>query len=151
MNAFVVKRGTRKCLSTHYFNGRIESELYIKNDFLAMFKWHPNGNLMNHGCYFRGHRHGEWIFYHENGVKSFQCTFDKGKFDGFIYEYYATGKLRSEGYYVKGEKSFIREWTPSGNLLEEYFDTKTNGMFRFHQKGILKIEGSIQKEIYYAL
>lgn len=151
MNMFNSKRRAQRYLTTYHLNGKIESELYYKNNLVSVFNWYSNGNIMNQGCYLAGHRHGEWIFYHENGIKSFQCNFKEGKFDGYIYEYYSTGKPRSEGFYNNGKKVFIREWTPSGNLLEEFFADDTNGMFRFYQRGLLKIEGSIQKGIYYAL
>lgn len=92
----------------NYYSSIYKSQLLKKELF------YESGQIKLIGNYKGNVKHGQWLYYFENGSKSSESWFFNGLLDGRSSSFYLNGKLRSSGYYQKGER--IRVWT--------YFDEK---------------------------
>ena len=99
--------------SVNYFAAIDQSKLLKKELF------YESGNLKLIGNYKDNLKHGQWVYYYENGIVSNEDWFIKGMLHGRSSSSYKNGKLRSNGFYQIGER--VREWTwfdESGQLIK---------------------------------
>ncbi len=83
------------------------SSIY-KSQLLKKELYYESGQIKLIGNYKRNKKHGQWLYYFENGSKSSESWFFNGLLDGRSTSFYKNGKLRTSGYYQKGKR--IRIW-----------------------------------------
>ncbi|MGV3545871.1 MAG: TonB family protein [Pedobacter sp.] len=97
-----------------------DRELTVRKGAYTKF---VKGKLKEKGDYDKGHRHGEWITYTNDGEEQKKIeTYTYGKLDGKFIEYWLGNK--EEGSYVNGKKSGIWKFTyKEGKIAgEESYD-----------------------------
>ncbi len=94
--------GTRQMTGTYVtkypgFLGDDRSSLYRHDTFTW---YNPHGIINCKGKFIHGYRHGEWLYYYDDGLTiSERCYFDNGKKTGTWREYNTDGKVvRSKQY-----------------------------------------------------
>ncbi|MES2131939.1 MAG: hypothetical protein V4506_06270 [Bacteroidota bacterium] len=60
---------------------------------------YPNGIIRASGFFRFGQRHGQWMYFYENGIKWSDCFYDKGKKHGETIVYFPNGQIRQKGWY----------------------------------------------------
>ena len=63
---------------------------------------YANGNLFVRKNYLDGLLHGQWIFWHPNGVKREECYFEKGKIEGHLNIWYENGRKSKTAQFKQG-------------------------------------------------
>jgi antitoxin component YwqK of YwqJK toxin-antitoxin module len=85
-----------------------------------------NGNLIERGKYMDGQKHGKWINWTADGVKTGEVKFEQGQRDGKWQIWDESGVLRYVMFYEVGEK--VGNWkiyADNGDLLQEKDYTKS--------------------------
>jgi uncharacterized protein len=124
----------------YYANGNKKNEVEFQNnqrhgDFIA---YHPNGKLSIKGFYQGGVPVGNWEWYDDTGTNLLKTSsFDRGT--GLMYEFYATGELKSQTQFVSGVKDGTETiWFESGQVKAK--SNFRNGLLQgdyeeFHENG----------------
>lgn len=112
-----------------YENGNPKSVNYYssieKKQKLKTELFYKNGALKMSGYFRNNQKHGQWLYYYENGFIADEAWFLNGKLHGRSSSSYKNGVLRSNGYYEHGKK--IREWTyfdESGKLKKKVYHSR---------------------------
>ena len=85
--------------------------------------------------------------YHENGVMSSVVNYDiEGRMTDFYGEWETSGMIKSEGYYLEGEKTGIWKFYKNEKLAEmgEYLESKRVGVWKYFD-----LNGTLIKNAYY--
>ncbi len=80
-----------------------------KSQLLKMELFYKNGQLKLQGHFKNNLKHGQWVYYYEDGNLSDESWFLEGLLHGRSKSWYKNRKLRSSGFYQNGER--VREWT----------------------------------------
>lgn len=74
--------GKRIGTSVHYYpNGFLKDSFFFNDNGSGVeVNWYDNGAVMSAGLYTKNYlKHGKWIYYHKNGIKSCAEKYDNGK------------------------------------------------------------------------
>jgi len=121
-----------------YENGNPERINYYsdidQSELLRKELYYESGQLRLVGNYKNNIKHGQWLYYFENGNKSDESWYSNGLINGRSTSFYLNGKLRSSGYYQKGERT--RMWTyfnEKGQLIKkiDFSVNNRDGLFKF--------------------
>jgi antitoxin component YwqK of YwqJK toxin-antitoxin module len=108
---------------TYYENGNLKSEItYINNipDGYARI-FYENGRISEEGTWKGTKWIGKYLYYHENGNKAYDWSFNEaGKRTGEQKYYHENGKLMIKGEWIDGkENGVITEYDTGGNIKSE--------------------------------
>ena len=79
-----------------------------------------NGNIIERGNYFDGQKHGKWINWTEDGIKTGEVRFNYGQRDGKWQIWDENGTLRYVMFYQVGEKAGNwKSYDEAGGLQDE--------------------------------
>ena len=97
-----------------------DKKLEVRKGPYALYE---NGNLVEEGDYNKGHKSGEWKYYHDNKQLFEKVNYLWGKLNGNYQSYWDNGSIKKEGFYNQGKKignwkMFYRDKKPA--LTEEY-------------------------------
>ncbi len=118
------KPSTISMVDGFYKNGIPEKINYYstidRSELIKKELYYENGQLKLIGNYKNNRKHGQWLYYFENGIKSNESWFVNGILEGRSSSFYKNGQWRSSGYYLKGER--VRVWTyfdENGQLIKK--------------------------------
>jgi antitoxin component YwqK of YwqJK toxin-antitoxin module len=107
----------------YYQNGRMKSEITYVNNMPDGFArlYYESGKVSEQGIWKGTKWVGEYVYYHENGNKAYEWSFnEEGKRTGVQKYYHENGKLRIQGEWIDGkENGKIVEYDSNGNLKSE--------------------------------
>lgn len=97
----------------------IESK-YLKGHLHGFYsEWWENGKKKRYGRYKEGKRDGRWVEYYENGNIFSENSFKNGIMHGFSNKWHENGTIHYKGKYNKGEKFGSWDyWDNNGKLIE---------------------------------
>ncbi len=112
-----------RMVNEFYENGQEKNVNYYKSIHRKVLVkqelFYESGKMKVSGSFKDGQKHGQWIFYYENGLKANEDWFFEGEPDGRSTSWNKNGTTRSNGYYKHGER--VREWTwfdETGRLIK---------------------------------
>jgi antitoxin component YwqK of YwqJK toxin-antitoxin module len=91
-----------------------------KKELIFELKYYPNKNKEYEGEYKNDQKHGDWIYWYENGFVWSEGAFYENKSDGIRKVYHENGQLYYEGEYDKGKQ--VGKWVfydENGKLIKE--------------------------------
>ena len=112
----------------------------IEPEYFETFYDDEHKHRFSQGYLLQGKKHGEWIYYYENGKKQEESHFNNGLLSGNVIYWYESGQRKAEGFfkliYQKSRLESLRdstykEWFPNGNLSQkgEYYYGVKNGIW----------------------
>jgi len=60
---------------------------------------YPGGIIKVTGFFRFGQRHGQWMYFYDNGIKWSECFYDKGKRHGESIVYFPNGQVQYKGWF----------------------------------------------------
>lgn len=152
LKAVILHQGDGRHSSTRMFDdeGRLQATgFYIgqkKDSVWTMFD--AAGHTVAIEKYRLGDPHGEWTtFYAEDSVPARLETWKNGKRNGVVREFFESGYLKVEMYYVDGKANgVVQVWFADGklNVKGNYLKGKKNGEWFYYTK-----EGKLRKKEKY--
>lgn len=125
----------------NYDNGKKKSRAEFKNGKLngKVTTWHETGEKSTLVNYKNGISVGTETHWYDTGVKKLEVNYDsEGLASGICKEYYADGRLKSEGEYVKDLEEGLHKWYfKSGDLDQTivYKGGMANGKIKHYYDG----------------
>ncbi|MEM6395479.1 MAG: toxin-antitoxin system YwqK family antitoxin [Bacteroidota bacterium] len=95
----------------------VQVETYENGQFSGPFRLYETeeGYLRQSGQYVNGVMSGSWYVYHPNGQVSEEVTFADNQEQGPFKEWYASGQLKAEGFYLDGDNEHGELWIYAEN------------------------------------
>jgi antitoxin component YwqK of YwqJK toxin-antitoxin module len=86
----------------------------------AWIYWHENGQKMMEGTYENGMMEGRWTVWHKNGQKDREGTYKNGEGNGLWTYWYENGQKRGEGKFKSNMRDgYWTTWDENGQKLSE--------------------------------
>ena len=142
-------------MNEYYTNGQLKEEIILKDGIEEITGYCENGQINFHGFtknekedkgervkYYKNKlRHGKWVWYHDNGKKSFYGNYKNGEEDGIWYFYDEQGNLEQKKIHDGHGVSFIEcKYYKNGQL-------KSHGVFTRFSQTMFRLDGKY--ETYY--
>lgn len=101
--------------------GEILKEGKKSKKFLEFENYHPNGELMVKGNYYKAEKSGIWKFYNEYGTLTSESPYNEdGLEDGTVITYFETGEVDSKTEYKEGLRDgYYEEFYRNGNVYSQ--------------------------------
>jgi hypothetical protein len=113
-----------KKITKYYENGKIYSEMWIRNDSIIEgpnIIYYKNGNLQAMSIVENGVINGSIVTYYENGKLESLLNKKNTKInDGYSYHFFENGNLKSIEYYNDDTLFYKSEFNNQGILVQEY-------------------------------
>ncbi len=142
------KNGLRNGLfQLFYSNGHIKSSGNWKNDKPdgIITSYHKNGNIAMQYTSKNGVLVGTNTIFYENGNIAVKL-----EFNGYVYEYYENGKLKSKCPTINGKRNGIDlQWDENGDLITKctFKNDKLNGISYSYDDGILTLQANYKNGV----
>ncbi|MGB0806665.1 MAG: hypothetical protein ACPGRC_08240 [Salibacteraceae bacterium] len=139
----------------YYWNGSSATEgrgVVVDNEPTGVFQYYYKTGRLNAIGHFDedGERHGDWVFFHYNGLKSGHETYVEGDVSGIDSAFYLNGILKSTTPYLKGQPHGIEtSYYSTGIKSNEvsYTNGKLNGPAKYYSKiGTISYDLTYQEE-----
>lgn len=130
----------RKIQGTGFYAGQKKDSLWVLFD--------GKGNRVAEERYQNGNPQGVWItFYPSDSVPAQVQHWREGRREGALREYFPSGKLKHEQFYVNDRaEGVVKSWYPDGTLILEgvYTGGEMDGEWKYYTK-----EGKLKRRVVF--
>jgi uncharacterized protein len=120
--------------------GNVLGTTNITKGEVNVTEYYPNGAEQGRGNYYNGAKHGEWIYYDENGWKFSTVNYYMDLLDGSYKRYHPNGKVALETEYKYGyEHGYRKSWHINGEIAGEgwvQYDERQGDWYEYNARGL---------------